>query len=399
MQGSRSIGALVLSVFVATACAKVLGIKDAELEPTTCGYSTSDSCLQSCINSSCCSETTACMNDSECSGLVSCIAGCDSADDTCQSACYDSYLSALGNYVSMTACLSVCDCGVGGAGGIAQVLGDALTQFSKADCNRFNACAPGWSMLAYGSVAECVARDLLQYQWVMSLPGVGWKPTNFIACGNAWAAASCADYMNSVPQAACIVAGTFAAGEPCNSSYQCASLFCDSDGISCGECVAAPTEGEDCVTGGCAGGLTCSTNDVCRKPRGLGESCGDDYPCQTQLDCYAGLCKAPIRTTGTACDTDVNLNCDMGLNYVCALTTQKCVPVTQYASDGQDCGVVTSSASATLCSRGTCDDTQTCVSRAADGETCDDSLGPYCEWPAFCSYGICQLESDLATCK
>lgn len=423
MRRSGIIGSLVLCVLLATACAKVLGIKDAEVEAPSCGYSTSDSCMRQCIDTQCCSETSVCMGFDECAALVSCVADCDGSDSACESDCIDSYSAALSLFREMSTCIATCDCstsgsggassgqggassggtsgtGSGGTGGGNQLLNNAITRFAEADCAKYQACAPGWLSIGYGGVAECVARETLQYQWITTLPGVGWKASDFVACGAAWTAASCADYMNGTPLTACIVAGTLALDEPCNSNYQCASLFCDSDGTSCGVCVAAPAVGQACINGVCDSGLVCSLNDVCQKPRGLREACSDDYPCQPRLDCYQGQCALPSITAGTSCDSSINLNCDLGQNYVCALTTDKCVNVASYAAAGQSCGVESTNTSATMCSRGSCDSsTGLCVSRAADHGTCDSSLGPYCEWPAFCYDGTCQLESDIATCR
>jgi len=422
--GPRIYGSLVLVVLLATACAKVLGIKDAVVEPMTCGYSTSNSCLQQCIDTSCCSETDACMNDSSCSGLVSCSSACGSSDSACLSGCISTYPEAAAAFVTMSACLDSCGCdatgtggtsgqggstgtgttsvggaAVGGAASVGPVLAAAITRFAETDCNRYQACAPGWVAMAYGSVTECVNRSILENEWIATLPGVGWTASNFIACGNAWAASSCLDYMNSVLQPDCIVKGTLALGRPCNSNYQCASLMCDTDGTFCGACVAAPAVGDACVRGACAGGLSCSTNNLCQKPRGLREACSADYPCQYRFDCVQGQCALPSGTTGAACNSATNLNCDTAQNYVCALTTNTCVPVTQYMAVGQSCGVNASNTSATRCSGGSCGDGGTCVARAADGAICDDSVGPYCEWPAFCSNGYCQLESDTSVCQ
>ncbi len=414
------IGTMGLMLFVATACAKVLGMKDAQVEPTNCGFEVGDSCAQQCISQSCCSQAVACMNNPGCSALAGCVDEC--TDGACESGCLAKYPSGAASYVALADCLLPCECsytgeggasgqggasasggnslgGVGGTSGLGSALVSAIARFAEADCNRFQACAPGWMTLAYGNVAECVARENVYYQWIASLPGVAWKASDFLACGTAWATASCADYMNSAPQADCIVSGTVPNHGTCNTSYQCASLFCDSDGTTCGSCVEAPAAGESCISGGCATGLSCSNNGVCQVPRGLREICSDDLPCQSRFDCNQGRCVAPITTTGTACDTTVNLNCELGQSYVCASTTQTCLPVTQYTSPGQTCGVATGNASVTLCSRGTCGDSGLCVARAADHGTCDDSLGPYCEWPAFCSYGICQLESDVGSCQ
>jgi hypothetical protein len=425
MPRSRFIGALAVVLLVATACAKVLGIKDAQLESTTCGYSSSDNCTQACIENSCCSEASACMNDSDCSDMVTCANDCGSDDEVCLTDCISSYPSAWSTFMTMSDCVSGCGCsttGVGGAtgtggasgrggssplggssatavGGSAVNLDAAIQSFAAADCAKYQACAPGWLALTYGGLPECVNRDLLQYRWIAQQSGVAWQAANYAACATALTQASCADYFSFTALPACSVPGTLANYASCNTGFQCASQFCDTDGLSCGECIDPPLEGEYCASWSCGAGLTCADDGTCQRRRALGESCTANLPCQSLLDCYQGRCVAPLASVGAACDSSVGPYCDYAKSFVCATSTKKCVSITSWALPGQACGVDSTTSTAASCNQGYCGTGQTCIADAKDHMACDSDVGPYCEWPAFCSSGTCHLESDVAVCK
>jgi hypothetical protein len=430
MRPSRLVTLAGILLLMSASCAKVLGIKDAELETVTpdvndCGYSSTDECSEACIEDSCCSEGSACAKNTECSDLFDCRKACAKGDDTCLNQCNKNHSAGVALYTKFVSCLNACDCagsstgGATGAGGASSSGGassggtssggttstlpaafDAAIQaYSQAHCAMYAACTPGWLSLSYGTTDECTNRMVLNHRWLAQLPGRGWDATSYIACASVIGSINCTDYTNGDYPAACVVNGTLANGAACNVDAQCASMTCSATGTSCGICVAAPLEGGDCIAGSCGPSLTCSDNDTCERPRNLGEDCTGNMPCKGNMDCYQSKCVLPQTVSGAACDTDVNLFCDGSSRYTCYTSTSTCVFVNKYADPGSSCGVNSSTSIATLCARGACNSSTTCVARAADHASCDTSLDKYCEWPAFCSDNVCILSSDVGICR
>ena len=95
-------------------------------------------------------------------------------------------------------------------------------------------------------------------------------------------------------------------GEKCTESGDCAAgLICD---LFKDICKKTPKAGEPCVAGFCSADIFsqemyCDDSNVCRKPKGLGESCSSSVPCDTNYyECVNGKCKK--YDTGGSCTSD-----------------------------------------------------------------------------------------------
>lgn len=410
---------LVVALLVAPlACADILGIKDATLQTTasggsgneggsdnsgggssggsskSCGMSYKTECLQTCYDTNCCAEQSTCDNDTDCSALLSCAFDCPSGDNACFTNCETAHPNGH------TLLSDLVQCGKANCSLCPDAAGDAaIAQFATATCAKLKACDPVSFSIEHGTLDECVSRSEMANRWIYQLPGATWTAAVYSACSTAWAAASCADYLNGIRPTACEAPGTLAIGAACNSSFECQSLLCDTDGTYCGLCVAATKEGDPCVHGSCNSGLTCAQDSTCQRPRGAGEVCTATLPCAIPLACYNGSCVARQSTVGAACDTAAGLYCDTYKSLICYTSEKKCVAISEFAAVGVGCGVG-SDGTATHCAQGTCQSgTQKCVALAKDGSSCDSDNGPYCEWPAFCVDGTCQLEGDLPNCS
>lgn len=408
----------VMSLFVLAvpaACADVLGIKDAQLQngggsgdggsdpggsgsggsgAVACGMSYKTECLQTCYDTNCCEEQQDCKEDPNCAAFLDCSLQCTSGDASCYADCIEAHPDGADVMAAVGACgrdnCALCPDSQGDA---------AIAEYAKADCTKLQSCSPAWFSISFGTIADCIARSELANRWSYHVPGSGWTASVYMDCAKAWSAMSCADYLRGNRPPACIVPGKFALGEACNSSVECQSLVCDADQLSCGVCVDAPKQGEACIRDSCENGLTCADDNTCQQLRELGEACAEGIPCALPLICYQGICVERQSTVGAACDTASNLYCDFYKSLTCYTSEKKCVAVTDYASEGESCGVDTDG-TATLCASGNCQSgSQTCAAQAEDYEACDDTNGPYCQWPSFCSNGTCQLDSDLPICN
>ena len=102
-------------------------------------------------------------------------------------------------------------------------------------CERFNACAPYYIGLEFGTVAKCTERLTLQCLDAVMAPGSGLDGTTMVACTAALATASCDDLFNrNVP--ACNFKGTRANGMACGADEQCTSGRCAKTTGACGMC-------------------------------------------------------------------------------------------------------------------------------------------------------------------
>jgi len=70
----------------------------------TCGgLSTGDASCDSCLDASCCAESTACVADADCTALITCGDAC--SDDACISACFSSHPTGAALLDSISTCL------------------------------------------------------------------------------------------------------------------------------------------------------------------------------------------------------------------------------------------------------------------------------------------------------
>jgi hypothetical protein len=210
-----------------------------------------------------------------------------------------------------------------------------------------------------------------------------------------------------------------AVGEACNFNQACvADAYCaqDPDTFMPTVCTAAPTAGEQCPQGVCAGDAICDfdgNSQVCIAPRPPGSQCSFDQQCEQPANCtYVngdfGTCTRPVGE-GESCNDDSGAGClrfdnwcDPGSNTCVALPGKgepcagyqcagdffcseaqglRCVPV---ADPGERCGYSDINFDSIPCSGDNfCDygengDNPTCVSPGS-GSTCPVPEDPLAE--------------------
>lgn len=264
-------------------------------------------------------------------------------------------------------------------------LDDAISRFALANCDRTRQCIPGYLHRNYGSYDECVARTVLNDQWIAALPGVSWDASAFSECADAWKNASCSAMFALDPLPGCRHDGTRGVGEPCNAGLQCASNFCKQTGYACGQCAAQPAVGAPCAGDWDCGDKTyCAPDQTCQAPGQLNDSCSPTRPCSGEFSCANGTCVATVQAGGH-CDTTAGLTCDfVGSELLCS-TGSTCVSITPHDS-GEACGSGDYCAKLGVCTNGTC-----APGPDENGGACDASKNLFCEWPALCVNGACQM--------
>lgn len=227
-------------------------------------------------------------------------------------------------------------------------------------------------------------------------------------------------------------------GMPCDNSTFCvgtgvcalnaaSQLVCaaaGSEGARCGSSVAQPTP--------CAAGLRC-IEQLCRRPRGVGEACDGDRGCEDGLACLSNVCAVPpsgrCTVRGDTCPTGERCSGGMCMTIVAtgaACTGGTCAAGYYCAPATQRCEVVLPSLGCvgdTDCARGTvcrehlcvvagqcpsrdilstnvvCDTDARCVPSAAggfvcrpigrDGGVCRRDLAAPCDAGHRCMGGVC----------
>jgi hypothetical protein len=139
--------------------------------------------------------------------------------------------------------------------------------------------------------------------------------------------------------------------------------------------------------------MLCTTLGTCQVPGALGASCSSTKPCGYSLNCSAaGTCTAALGTVGATCSSTGGIECDFaGKELYCEPTTSACVQLT--SSD-------TCSVALTYCVAGaTCDQSNgDCIPGPGDSDACDPANNQYCQFPALCVDGLCQLPTDVPLC-
>ena len=74
-----------------------------------CGLTGDDSCTDSCLNGTCCSQNTACVENSSCVSLNRCYATC--SDDACYEDCGNTYPEGVVDFFLLVDCVGSCGCG------------------------------------------------------------------------------------------------------------------------------------------------------------------------------------------------------------------------------------------------------------------------------------------------
>ncbi len=241
----------------------------------------------------------------------------------------------------------------------------ACSDSSHARCTRFMTCSSTWLSEVYSDEATCESRVKTACMNAAAAPQNANSPSKVEACATAIPGWSCDDIVAGAnPPAACEqVTGPVAMGSPCSANGQCQTGFCGLSNSACGTCTVAPTAGQPC-TGAhqCAPGLACAGDGNCAAFAKQGAACGASQPCAPGNQCVGGACK----------QTD------------------------SAVAAGQPCGNV--NGMSVGCVGGTCENqggTVMCAARAADGAVCNPPGGPFCEPPALCVGGTCQI----AACK
>jgi hypothetical protein len=291
--------------------------------------------------------------------------------------------------------------GGGDEAGAAEIQAACLAA-GQAVCARLQSCSSFLFQLREPDMATCASRYAMNCTTQATAPGSQTTVAFVQSCGAAMGAGACSDLFDGVPPAACTgIPGTLAVGAACGESTQCASLDCrKASGSYCGTCATAAAAGQSCSSTDCAPGLQCMSDHVCRALVAAGASCSATQHCQYPLVCKSGTCSLPDQA-GTACVT-TDATCDATQGLVCDGATKQCASVS-VASPGATCGVVSNSAY--VCGGGaickfasSTSSTGSCIAPAADGASCNDSAGPWCEGPALCTSGACQVPNPN-TCK
>jgi hypothetical protein len=255
----------------------------------------------------------------------------------------------------------------------------ACTAIADAYCAKLQTCSSFVLSVAYGDVATCKQRWILNCLPNFGATGTSATPARTSACAQSIDALSCTTFLSGDLGAACAVApGTSAQGSPCGDDAQCSSTFCAraADAV-CGTCQPATNAGDPCVLGSCS----VSTNTVC--PAGK------------------TTCIKPV--AGKVGDSCVgHEQCDVGHQVGCNPTNSKCIALT-LSTLGGNCGADSLfPTSVGVCpAGGTCSAALAgkCSAAGMDGATCSTSdTGTHCMLPARCVSGRCTLPNP-ATCR
>jgi hypothetical protein len=255
------------------------------------------------------------------------------------------------------------------AGGDSQ---QACTAFADAYCAKLQTCSTFVMNVAYGDLATCKQRWVLNCVPNFGVTGTSATPTRTSACAQSMAALTCPTFLSGDLGTACATgAGTVAQGGPCGDDAQCASTFCArAPDAVCGTCQAATMAGDPCVQSSCS----VSTNTVC--PAGK------------------TTCIKPV--AGKVGDSCIgHEQCDVGHQVGCNPTNSRCIALT-LATAGGACGADSLfPTSVGVCpASGTCSAVLSgrCSAVGTDGASCSTSdTGTHCMPPARCVSGRCTL--------
>jgi len=291
----------------------------------------------------------------------------------------------------------------------------ACTDLATAVCNKTSECAPPVFTEVYGDVGTCVSRTTTSCEQALAAPGTGDTPDFTDSCSQGYTSASCTDLLQNNQPQQCVrtTFGTVGAGSACGADGQCSTGVCQIDPTTgCGTCIQPAQAGGACKSSAdCVAGLVCAataqSTTTCVAPVGQSQACSTAVPvipCQAGLLCSGGNCVQPL-AAGSACDPK-NSQCDTLNGYWCTPKGTRCVAI-KFAGPGETCGYDSTSGDLTACTgaggAGGCQNVDqktlqgTCAAAAADGAACDASKGPFCEPPANCISGTCQVV-DPSTC-
>jgi hypothetical protein len=303
-------------------------------------------------------------------------------------------------------------CGSSGSdapSGPVAVTDQTLEAIADSFCDRIATCYGDTFVKAFtGDTATCKFRLAIEVTRSTKGPGVKLLDADAAKCKAAVDAAACNTLLaDGVKE--CDFRGTLEDGAACASDSQCTSGACYVDAkTTCGKCGGRAAEGADCTSSKCVRGLTCNAAKKCVKTVAEGGACDANAPCEVSLSCLNAKCGKGL-AKGAACkNAEKQTPCD-------GFTGLYCKPPSATVADGtctelsvatanQLCGVrLTPTIDFSFCANSQCvGATSTmrgiCKSFLADGEACDATKPPDCQFPAKCRNGKCAT-LDPTICK
>ncbi len=222
----------------------------------------------------------------------------------------------------------------------------ACAALAQKTCEHIDECSHRLLTEYYATLSDCVTIETTLCEQVMTLSGVQGGVAEVVRLAGQVAGRSCQVpylYYTEKP-------GTLPGGAACRLSQQCASRFCQQDGIDCGTCaevgdaasttcrtynnasfcdghrvcdvarqtcVAWPTRGEPCINGGCSDGLVCQ-GGRCEPIKLVGESCDPGSSWCVELPCDPTTRKCPAadhgKPAGSVCNDSSPGYCATGLH-------------------------------------------------------------------------------------
>lgn len=283
---------------------------------------------------------------------------------------------------------------------------EACTAFAQASCDALQRCNPDAFNRTYADGTTCLTRQQLacSYQFPQNS---NTTTRNFLDCGHALQAASCAQLL--VNQTVVLtnvtecrpLPGNQTNGSVCFADTQCKSTFCDKGllGGLCGACAQRALVNEDCNATACDFGLICAQQNgqpmrcVAPSTVALGQNCDQTARCQAGLVCVGQKCTNLLKAGDACMPGQSNDACDRTQGLSCDQNSQRCV-ATQYVKVGQACGGSVQNQRTTCTGSSRCINDQLCLGPAGDGQTTFYTCLP----PAIAVNGICTLP-DPNLCK
>jgi hypothetical protein len=303
----------------------------------------------------------------------------------------------------------------------------ACADVATARCNKRASCTSAGNASGAGIVREfgdlttCITRETLACMDGLAAKSTGNSPAEVEQCVPTYASLSCADFLAGNIQAPCVATGTLADGTACAFAGQCKSTYCiNASHSACGTCGTPPALGADCSNSTCGRGVDCVTLQSTSTPApqqctaygASGGDCDRDHPCGFGLSCVGanakmmvmGKCMAAPTTAGAACDPTQQTapGCERQAGLFCNTMSKTCTALA-FGNDGDTCGVG-SDGNFTDCKQGDCIGFTLgamampgqCKAKAAEGDGCDTTFGPFCLAPAKCvttngTAGTCTL--------
>lgn len=274
---------------------------------------------------------------------------------------------------------------------------DPMHRLARVTCEKVAECAAAFLTLYMGDLAGCGTRE---YETMKGLPDLPGFSIDLAGSTEDTESSSCTEFsrshrMEALPTAAWGVQSTLADGEPCVHPLQCANHVCARlPGTSCGICASPLAAGATCdgnylLGSPCGFGSTCA-GGTCVALGDTGDACDPaSAPCFSDLGCVDGTC-GPPKQAEQPC-TLLTGECDLYANgLACHPALKRCTAL-DFAIAGEKCGVTPTGGS--VCTLGNCYPSLmsgTCMAQAADGDSCDTTVGPDCQLHAQCVNGTCE---------